>query len=95
MVTRAGSGGSGEWPKGSKSKGSAKRKPGDGIRFFLDRDNSGHLYVVRAERRAEWNTWLSYDDEDERGWDTPEFAQRVNGSEARVTFENPEADYVD
>jgi hypothetical protein len=64
-------------------------------RFFLDCDNSGHWYVVHADKRSEWVTWCSYDDGDERGWDVPVFARRVNGAVSRVEFEKVEANYVD
>lgn len=58
-------------------------------RFFLDRDNSGHWYLVPEERRAEWDAWSNLDEDDEASWNEPTFAKRLNGHPARVTFTNP------
>ena len=56
-------------------------------RFFLDSDNDGHWYVIPAEKRSEWEVWSNLDGEDERAWDTPEWAVPINGAQSRVTFE--------
>lgn len=61
-------------------------------RFFLSQDNSCHWYIVPVDKRAEWDAWLEIPDDDERAWDAPEFAQRINCSPAWVTFENPKVE---
>ncbi len=55
--------------------------------YFMDSDDSGHWYVIPAARRKEWELWLESDGED--AWDAPSFAEAVNGSPSRVTFEAP------
>lgn len=64
------------------------------MRFFLDRDNDSHWYLVPAEYRKEWETWLNLDADDEGSWSTPTWAQRLNGSPTQVTFELPEPAYL-
>lgn len=58
-------------------------------RYFLDRDSSSHWYLVPEENRAEWQAWTELDEDDERAWDAPEFAERINSSPSSVTFEKP------
>jgi len=57
-------------------------------RFFIDRDNSGHWYLVDAEFRAAWDSWAGLDEEDEASWGAPDFAERIN-SPGEFTFERP------
>ena len=58
-------------------------------RYFLDQDNSSHWYMVEADRRDDWVVWVELDDEDKDGWDTPEYAFRVDGGPNEWTFQNP------
>lgn len=58
-------------------------------RYFLGRDNDCHWYLVDAAKRGAWNDWLNLEADDERSWEAPSFAQRLNGSHERVTFERP------
>lgn len=58
-------------------------------RFFLATDNSGHWYIVPASKRRAWEKWADLDEDDERSWESPKFAQAVGGSYTLVTFENP------
>jgi hypothetical protein len=60
------------------------------MRYFLSRDNSSHWYLVPADKRAEWNAWCDLDEDDERSWDTPEWARRLSGSPSRITFTDPQ-----
>jgi hypothetical protein len=57
--------------------------------FFLDRDNSSHWYLVPTPKREEWVRWTNLPEDDERSWDAPEFAKRLDGSPNRVEFQNP------
>lgn len=59
------------------------------IRYFLARDSSCHWYVVEVAHRAEWEAWVDLPGDDERSWVEPAFAEPVNGSPSRVTFEAP------
>lgn len=61
-------------------------------RFFFAQDNSFHWYLVRADRRDEWDAWCELDADDERSWVTPDYAQRLNTRPSRVTFENPKTE---
>ena len=59
-------------------------------RYFIGRDNSGHRYLVDAERQADWLAWSSLPEDDEAGWDQPSYARRLDGT--TVIFENPKDD---
>jgi hypothetical protein len=52
--------------------------------YFLSQDGSCHWYVVPAEKRAEWDAWRNIPEEDERSWEAPAFARRVDGPHAVV-----------
>lgn len=56
-------------------------------RFFLACDGSGHEYIVPDERREEWGAWANLPEDDERSWEVPEWAIRVNRS--GWTFTDP------
>lgn len=58
-------------------------------RYFLGHDNSGHDYVVPVSRRDEWFRWLEIPEDDERSWEVPEYAKRIDG---RLTFTDPRTD---
>lgn len=60
------------------------------LRYFLSRNNSGHCYVVRANKRDEWDMWCGLDEDDEKSWEHPiNIATRINCGPGFVTF----ADY--
>ena len=61
-------------------------------RFFLSTDNDSHWYLVPVVRKADWDAWRDIPEDDERAWDPPDFAKRLNGAPSLVTFENPEMD---
>jgi hypothetical protein len=58
--------------------------------FFMSRDNSSHWYIVPAAKRAEWDAWCELSEDDERAWDAPEYAERLNGSPELVEFRRAE-----
>lgn len=58
--------------------------------YFLDRDNSGHWYLVRADRRVEWNAWQNLPDSDEESWDAPWFSTRLAGPPSALQFQLPD-----
>lgn len=60
------------------------------VRYFLDRDGTGSWYLVRDDKQAEWFAWLQIPDDDQRGWEPPEFAKRIGGFLPAVTFSAPE-----
>ena len=55
-------------------------------RYFIGGDNSGHEYYVPVSREDEFREWAELPEEDERGWDAPEWATRIDGT---FTFVNP------
>jgi len=57
-------------------------------RYFLDQDNSSHWYIVRADKREEWDTWTTLDEDDPEGWKVPSFAYSIDGPN-QVTFTSP------
>lgn len=64
-----------------------------GQRFFFGFDNSGHEYLVPAEFRGAWNAWIDIPEDDERSWDVPAFAQRIDGA-SNYTFTDPQENSV-
>jgi hypothetical protein len=61
-----------------------------GERYYLTTDNDSHWYVVPVVNKSEWDAWCEIDSDDERAWETPDFARAVGGSPSLVTFSNPE-----
>lgn len=55
-------------------------------RYFVGSDNSGHEYFVPVARREEFDEWAQLPEDDEAGWETPEYATRIDG---RFTFTDP------
>jgi hypothetical protein len=60
----------------------------ENTRYFLDRDNDGHWYLVPADKRDEWDAWTDLDPDDEASWDVPEWAMSLGYAPSLVTFEN-------
>jgi hypothetical protein len=58
-------------------------------RFFLSQDHSCHWYLVPATKAKAWEKWLSLDSDDERSWDAPDFARRIDGHPSGITFTDP------
>ena len=56
-------------------------------RYFIGCDNSGHEYLVPVEHKKRWEIWSEIPDDDERKWDEPLYATRIEGT---LTFEKPE-----
>lgn len=56
------------------------------IRYCIVGDNSGHEYYIPTDRADDWNEWLGIDEDDERSWDCPAYAVRIDG---RFTFTDP------
>lgn len=59
------------------------------MRYFMDRDDSGHWYLVEQQHRADWDVWSNLDEEDPVGWATPRYATRLSGAPNTVTFSAP------
>jgi hypothetical protein len=52
--------------------------------FILTQDDSGHWYVIPADKSAEFDAWVETDGQD--GYDPPVWAVEVNGAYSRVRF---------
>jgi hypothetical protein len=57
--------------------------------FFLDRDNSGHWYIVPVAMKDVWDDWRDLDEDDDASWTAPDGVRRVPGGTRLVTFTNP------
>ncbi len=55
-------------------------------RYRIVGDNSGHEYFIPADKSDDWNKWAEIDEDDERSWDAPSYATRIDG---RFTFADP------
>lgn len=58
-------------------------------RYFIGVDNSGHQYAVPVAKENEWQAWCDLPEDDEAGWEPPEYAIRIDG---RFTFTDPRCD---
>lgn len=56
------------------------------MRYRLVADNSGHEYYIPVDRSKDWDEWMELDELDERSWDVPNYAMRIDG---RFTFTDP------
>lgn len=56
------------------------------VRYVLVQDKSFFWYVIPADKREDWNTWTELPEDDERGWEAPDYAKEVGGGPSRVTF---------
>lgn len=63
--------------------------PPPSLRFILVYDNPGHAYYIPEGRRPDWEEWLCLDDDDERSWEEPDYATRIDGT---FTFTDPRCD---
>jgi hypothetical protein len=55
-------------------------------RYRIVGDYSGHNYYIPAERSEDWNKFTQIPENDERSWDVPDWAVRIDG---RFTFTDP------
>jgi hypothetical protein len=56
-------------------------------RYFEGTDNSSHHYIVPVSKRNEWRAWADLPEDDEAGWEAPEWATRIDGG--TLTFAQP------
>lgn len=59
-------------------------------RYFFDRDESGHWYLVDADKREEWETWLV--SEEAMNGEESEHASMLPFSIKYMTFTDPRDD---
>lgn len=57
-------------------------------RHFIGSDCSGHHYLVPMSKRKQWLEWVSIPEEDERAWEAPDYAGRIDGG-GLLTFAEP------
>ena len=58
-------------------------------RYFIGHDDSGHQYFVPMSRHDDWIKWSSLPEDDETGWNVPDYATRIDG---RFTFTDPKCE---
>ena len=51
-------------------------------KYFISADGDGHWYLVQAKNRDLWEAWQDIPEDDERGWEPPAFASRIDYPEA-------------
>jgi hypothetical protein len=56
------------------------------VRYRIVGDNSGHEYFIPVDRSGDWDKFMAIDEDDERSWDVPKYATRIDG---RFTFTDP------
>lgn len=61
----------------------------DLTRYFVDVDDSGSWYLVRADKREAWELWINQDwHNDLSDFQTPSYAMEIDGPHM-VTFTDP------
>lgn len=55
-------------------------------KYILTQDNDSHWYVIPDQMELDWNAFCEIPEGDERGWEVPEWAERVGGSQSLVKF---------
>jgi hypothetical protein len=55
--------------------------------FILTSDDSGHWYVIPANRQMEFCAWVESFEDDGDGTDQPAWAERVGGAPSLVEFQ--------
>lgn len=60
-------------------------------KYFIGYDQSSHQYLVPLRCKEEWDEWTELDEDDERGWEAPDYAIEFEGE--LLTFENPELNH--
>jgi hypothetical protein len=75
-----------------ESRGSVERPE----RYFVGHDNSGHSYIVPWKAYKAWGDWVEFsssneetwtDAETDYAWNTPDYAERIDGG--TLTFTDP------
>lgn len=56
------------------------------MRYRTGSDNSGHRYFYPVDNQRQFQAWTELDEDDERGWVTPSYAIRIDGT---FTFTDP------
>ena len=47
--------------------------------FVEAKDNDCHRYKIPKDKEDDWYKWLEIDEDDERSWDVPDYAERLDG----------------
>lgn len=58
----------------------------DAPKFFMDQDNACHWYMIRADKRKDWQIWVELDETDEKSWHVPDYATQLSGSPKYIEF---------
>jgi hypothetical protein len=55
-------------------------------RWFIGHDCSGHQYLIPEAREAEWGAFCEIPEDDERSWEVPDWAVRIDGGQLTFCF---------
>ena len=47
--------------------------------YMAVKDNDTHRYQIPRSKKEEWDAFLEIPEDDERSWDVPEWAERIDG----------------
>lgn len=53
--------------------------------FCIVQDNDCHGYVIPEWKRQDWYIWLEIPENDERAWEVPSYATRIDGGHVIFT----------
>ena len=53
--------------------------------YIIESDNDCHHYVIPYSKKKDWEMFLRIPGDDERSWDTPEYAIRIDGGDVIFT----------
>ena len=49
--------------------------------FIAVKDNDCHRYQIPRNKKEDWYKWLEIPEDDERSWDVPDYAERIDGED--------------
>lgn len=51
--------------------------------YIAVKDQDGHMYQIPRSKNQEWNDFLDIPYGDEKSWDVPDFAERIDGQDLK------------
>jgi len=52
--------------------------------FIAATDNDGHRYQIPKNKLQDWLQWSEIPSDDERSWDVPDYAERIDGMNVKT-----------
>lgn len=56
--------------------------------YIAVKDNDTHRYQIPRSKKAEWEVFCEIPEDDEKSWDVPEWAERIDGMPVKSFKQN-------